>query len=162
MPYKITNTSKKPNGKGRNRNGYTIAIGDRTIYHGSSAMATDELWLNIEKKMAELAAIGDVKIEPVGISKTPDIVKNLEGMISDERARALERNAATTTPSTSKNVAQTGYENNKDAAVYDPNIEEDDLSFSEPSSYDDPDGPAPVDNFTVVARSPDSMKKKRK
>jgi hypothetical protein len=161
MPYRIYNTTKKPKGTGRNRNGYTIQVGDRTIFNGSHASVTDEVWTFIEKKMTELAAIGDVRIEILGATKTAENVKTLDDMVADERRRAQERaaEAAGVAPQAGK-VTQTGYEG-KQAGSYDPNREEDDLPFAD-SEHADPDAVDTVDNCTVVAKSPDSIGRKQR
>jgi hypothetical protein len=161
MPYRIWNTTKKPGGTGRNRNGYTIHIGGRTIYNGSSAIAPDELWLLIEKKMTELAAIGDVKIDILGAAKTPENQKTLDTMVAEERARAKER-AVEVAPAAGGKVTQTGYESQQHAAGYDPNRDEDDLPFADIPGHDDSDAIVPKDNFTVTAHSEDSIGKKQK
>jgi hypothetical protein len=161
MAYRIYNTTKKPKGTGRNRNGYSIQVGDRTIYNGSNATVTDEIWVFIEKKMAELAAIGDVRIEIVGSAKTDENLKNLNDLVSEERVRAQGRaaEAALVTPQAGK-VSQTGYEG-KQAGSYDPNQEEDDLPFADSNHTDSDDVPT-NDNCTVVAKSPDSIGRKQR
>lgn len=161
MPYRIWNTTKKPNGKGRNRNGYTIHVGGRTIYHGSSAIVPDDLWLLIEKKMTELAAIGDVKIDILGAAKTAENQKTLDAMVAEERARAKER-AVEAVPAAGGKVTQTGYESQAQAPGYDPNKDDDDLPFADVPGHNDPDAIVPQDNFTVTAHSEDSVGKKQK
>jgi hypothetical protein len=161
MSYRIYNTTKKPKGSGRNRNGYSIQVGDRTIFNGSNATVTDEVWAYIEKKMTELAAIGDVRVELLGAAKTDDNVKTFNEMVADERQRAKERMAeAAGIVLQAGKVSQTGYEG-KQSGSYDPNVEEDDLPFAN-SQHEDSDSVETVDNCTVVAQSPDSLGRKQR
>lgn len=161
MAYRIYNTTKKPKGIGRHRNGYSIQVGDRTIYNGSNATVSDEVWALIEKKMTELAAIGDVRIEPVGSAKTKENIESLNELVSEERARVQDRaaEAAGIAPQGGK-VSQTGYEGGAKGS-YDPNQEEDDLPFADSNHVDSDDVPT-TDNCTVVAQSPDSIGRKQR
>jgi hypothetical protein len=160
MAYRIYNTTKKPKGIGRNRNGYSIQVGDRTIYNGSNATVTDEVWAFIEKKMTELAAIGDIRIEPVGTAKTEENIKNLQELVSEERVRAQGRAAEAAVVAPAGKVSQTGYEGGAKGS-YDPNQEEDDLPFADSNHVDSDDVPT-NDNCTVVAQSPDSIGRKKR